>query len=260
MFLISSTEKELCKALAPLQTFIVKGQHTSRCKEKSLTIFHCAAVTGFPSIAAVTGCEKFAVLLALEMFTHLLERAFPPPQASTSPILAVHLSTRDRDIVSHIGGSIISKLKRRYKSHKQELHEECVGYLCRSCGNSEAPMSLTKILDRGGLTYITPTALLIFTDLECTFRDCFNKITGNVSLTNYKSRVSDEVTCSFYEATCESSVSDDVKEVVLTDVIKLFFKIRCHNQLQKIVRTFRAKKNIARKQKPLRKCLKYDNM
>ena len=96
-------------------------------------------------------------------------------------------------------------------------------------------MSLTKILDRGGLTYITPTALLIFTDLECTFRDCFSKITGNVSQTNYKSRVSDEVTCSFYEATCESSVSDDVKEVVLTDVIKLFFEILCHSQFQKNV-------------------------
>ena len=31
------------------------------------------------------------------------------------------------------------------------------------------------------------------------------------------------LTCSFYEATCESSVSDDVKESVVSDVIKLSY-------------------------------------
>ena len=216
-------------------------------------------MNGFPGIGAVTGCNKFATLLALEMFTHLLEIAFPPQP--TTDTLVAELSSRDIDVVSHIGGSIVCKLRKRYRSRKQEDREECVDYLCSHRGGSApdqpgASTSLTAVLDRGGLTHITATALTVFNDLERKFRNCFDKITSDMSPTYYQSRVVDAVTCTFYEATCESSISDDVKESVLSDVIKLFFKIRCHSQLQKIVRTFRIKKNTARKQKPFRKALK----
>ena len=233
---------------------------TSRSKEKSWTRFHQAAVNGFPGVGAVTGCAKFAMLLALEIFTHLLEIAFPPQP--TTNTLVTELSSTDIDIVSHIGGSIVCKLRKRYRSHKREDREECIESLCKHRGGGSVPdqpgasTSLTTVLDRGGLTHITATALTVFNDLERTFRNCFDKITTDMSPKYYQSRVVDAVTCTFYEATCESSVSDDVKENVLSDVIKLFFKIRCHSQLQKIVRTFRIKKNTARKQKPLRKVLK----
>ena len=233
--------QELCRSLAPFQTFIVRHQkasNISRCKEKSWTNFYHAAVSGFPSIAAVTGCKKFGVLLAIETFSHLLEITFPQ-QRSTSKTPAFHLSARDCDVVSHIGGSIVSKLQRRYKRHKQDNREECISCLCNNSANPGTLTSLTEVLDRGGLKNFTQTASSIFVQLECTFRECFDSIKGNMSLSNYQSRVPDTVTCNFYESTCDSSFSEDVRDVVLSDVIKLIFKIRCHSQLQKIVRTFR---------------------
>ena len=180
------------------------------------------------------------------------------PHPSTDTLVA-ELSSRDIDVVYHIGGSIVCKLRKRYRSRRQEDREECIEYLCRGGSAPDQPgasTSLTAVLDRGGLAHITATALTVFSYLECMFRNCFDKITSHMSPTYYQSRVIDAVTGTFYEATCESSVSDDVKESVLSDVIKLFFKIRCHSQLQKIFCTFRIRKNTARKQKPLRKSLK----
>ena len=119
-------------------------------------------MNGFPGIGAVTGCNKFAMLLALEMFTLLLEIAFPP-QPTTDTLVAE---------LSYI-------VCKRYRSRKQEDREKCVDYLCSHRGGSApdqpgASTSLTAVLDRGGLTHITTTALTVINDLERKLRNCFD--------------------------------------------------------------------------------------
>ena len=168
------------------------------------------------------------------------------------------LSIKEHDILSYIGGSIISKLRRRYRSKRQENCEHCLRCLCTSKPSFDADIqpSLTEVLDRGGLTYLVSSALPIFTDLEETFRDFFKRNVGILSFENYNSQISDLATFTFFEITGEYSIPDQVKRDIFKDIVKLFFKIRCASQLHKIVRAFRAKKHVPRKQKALRPSLK----
>ena len=66
-------------------------------------------------------------------------------------------------------------------------------------------------------------------ELETTFRECFCDSDRVMQLAKYMCRISDTLTRNFYEATCDSSVTDAVRDPVLGDVIKLFFKIRCQS-------------------------------
>ena len=69
----------------------------------------------------------------------------------------------------------------------------------------------------------------VFVKLETTFRECFCDSDRVMQLAKYMCRILDTVTRNFYEATCDSSVTDAVRDPVLGDVIKLFFKIRCQS-------------------------------
>ena len=76
-----------------------------------------------------------------------------------------------------------------------------------------------------------------------------------MQLAKYMCRILDTVTRNFYEATCDSSVTDAVRDPVLGDVIKLFFKIRCQSftENRSLVS---GKDTYCEKTKPLRKNLK----
>ena len=205
----------------------------------------------------VTGCHKFSNLIALEVFDHLIAHLFPPT-SSTSVRSNQVLLPRECDIVSHIGGSILSKLRKRYRAHRKQDCEECLSFLRSSKPVSkpgEIP-SLTEVLDRGGLTYLNDSTKKMFNTLESAFRDCFGKNTGKMSLKFYQDRVTDMVVFNFNDITSDCGLSEHVKELVLTDIIKLFFKIRCYSSLRSTMQKFRTKKNVSKKQKSLRTSLK----
>ena len=244
-------EQELLHELTPFVSFVAQPS-----KEKSWNTFHRAAASGFPGIAAITGCSRFATLLALEVFSHLMEKASPVPPCGNNTTNN-QLTDRDCDIVVYIGGSVVAKLHRRYSSIADGRNKkDCVACLKDNQNSYDIPTSLTELLDRGGLTYISTIAISLFTELERKFRNCFDKLSGNVSLSTYRSAVIEEVTCIFIESTSQCNTSKETKDVVLTDVIKLYFKIRCHSQLRKIVRASRINKQLTKRQKSLRKTLK----
>ena len=140
------------------------------------------------------------------------------PSTSTVP-----LSEREMDITAHIGGSIVFKLKKRYRACRKAKHEECILYLGRPQESASAT-SLTTVLDRGGLVHLSAVASDVFVELETTFRECFCDSDRVMQLAKYMRRISDTVIRNFYEATCDSSVTDAVRDPVLGDVIKLFSK------------------------------------
>ena len=248
----------MCEALQPLLTFLHKqSSNASTCEMKSWTNFHKAAIVGFPSVTAFTGCKKSANALAFDVFEHVIEHVFcgNSRDAKKSP---VHLSDKENDILSHIGGSIVFKLKKRYRSKRQEHREKCITCLRTSkpCNDLTTGPSLTQVLDRGGLTYLMPSAMPILSGLELGFREFFGQNAGKLVFTSYQSKLADVVKCSFFEITSACCVEEETKEEVFKDIVKLFFKIRCASKLRKIVRQLQAKKQITKKQKPLRKQLK----
>ena len=224
---------------------------------KSWTNFHNAVILGLPSVTAFTGCKKLANALAFDIFEHIVKSVFSKKSTDVEKSF-VHISGKDNNILSHIGGSIVFKLKKTYRSKRQEHREKCIRCFSTSkpCTDSNTEPSLTQVLDRGGLTYLTPSAMPILCGLEVGFREFFVQNVGNLCFGSYQSVLSDEVKCTFFEIASDCFVQESEKEQVFNDVVKLFFKIRCTNKLKKIFRRLHANKQVAKKQKSLRKQLK----
>lgn len=123
-------------------------------------------------------------------------------------------------------------------------------------GTSVESQSLTATHDRDGLTYVSTAVTTLLTHMEDIFRMHFS-LTGSTTTAFVAHCLnSDVITTSFFEMTYDCESEDDEKTVILTEICKLFHKIRIHHKCRTFMDAYRAEKCLFKKQKGLRKNLK----
>ena len=225
------------------------GKLRSSSKEKSWAKFH-----GFISTCKIVipGLDDpTRNFFPLKLFELVLAKCWPQEQV---PVYTSQLSSEEDDIISYVGGSVVKKLMAAKYTNRSIVQL----LACQSDDPCAAHISLTKIKDRGGLTYIKQSAFELFKKMEIVFR----------SLATVKGEV-DKLK---FESMCRSSLEDDflfciieggdelptesVLFCVLNHIIRLFFKIRMHHRCKVTLEKI-SKDNI--KKKGLRKGLKAAN-
>ena len=144
-------------------------------------------------------------------------------------INAKELSTNDRQVLFHICGYIIHKLRKRYRKSRSKgihhLHELVANLQQQGENNSNVPSGWTEILDRGGLKKPNYNFFLLITQVERWLRGIadIDNLNAN-SLINLKGKLMEYnlLKLSWGKLMPEN----DNKWIVLEHVLSLFLKIR----------------------------------
>jgi hypothetical protein len=191
--------------------------------------------------------QQLMTWLSLQIFKICFDTFFAASDKSGAT--AKPITTEEEDITSYVGGSVIYKLERRAPAESQERQ------ILRTFISASEPeeTSLLAAKSRGKLTNITNDAKKMFIELEQVFRDIFPTFTENMSYPDYMKACCDNTVIQdcFYSGSYSVSNSD-VKDKVLLDVIKLYFKIRVHHRCRTVIEAVRAKSKISSKDKSLR--------
>ena len=252
--------EELQQALSFLTDCVdTKSKFYSASKEASWRSFHRAVFTETSQLHSITKSHAFSSWLCLKLFSHLLSHMFNR-LPTCSPDIAKHCPEED-DIVIYIGGSVVAKLKKaayRLTDEEKGAHMDILNHLIDLSADNSSD-SLTDILDRGGLIRLLPQVQAMFIEMECVFLELFSH-SGNtqVSVNKYRNECMnrDVILCGYYETTYASLTHNTVKMQILNKILSLYFRIRAYHKCRVYMEKYHQKKQIARKQKSLRKTLK----
>ena len=163
---------------------------------------------------------------------------------------------------------MVSKLKKAAWQHASEKEDRLVILRTLQVANGEkgndhdsseskedVHSKLTRTLDRGGLIYLKPKISEMFWLLECLF--C--QASKNTKFSKYDYLTiccsNNEVLCAYFETLYEVEGTDELKEELLGSLVSLYFKIRIYQKCRVFMDQIRAQKQMAKKQKGLRKTL-----
>ena len=186
-----------------------------------------------------------------EHTTNELDFNEEPKKSEPKPVI---LTPKEIDISSYIGGSVLSKLRKKYIATRSQEKNGVLQNFVANQGDDSSCLtpSLTSVKSRGGLIYLTQCGTDIFHQLEIKFQTCYPEVVTEFSIETYRRACYTEV------AMCSRSPgkpTEQEKEFFL-DVIALYFKIRSYAKLRNRLEQFLNKSQTERKQKALRKTLK----
>lgn len=120
--------------------------------------------------------------------------------------------------------------------------------------------SMTGVLNRGGLIFLSDDAKAFFCSLELKVREvCGDQQTCKCTYSDFGQICSmdDPLTSKFHALLYSVEVSDAVKEMIFCSITKLFFKVRVHHECKKYTEKLKASQaQAAFQKKSLRKTLK----
>lgn len=230
--------------LQALSDYVKVGKYEHASKEDSWTIFHKNLNTvNIRNLSPVDG--RF---LALEVFNSMLNRIWYKPVSQTE---SSHILEEEHSVLAYIAGSNIKQLK-----NKVQLQAESKVLQLLCCEESEAcNASLTCLMDRGGLTYITEGAFKVYNQLELVFRSTDSK-------DNYKKRVLESTMSSFDELVKNhedydiNEIPDEAIDNTLSLIMDKYFTTRIHHRCKILSQAAVSAKKVGRQSKGLRKSLK----
>lgn len=214
------------------------GKFPGSAREKAWTKFSKSCPDHIDSLTAVTGFHQGSTWLCLQLFEQMLDANYIISAAKHGDCTDTDLGEDSKDIVYHIGGSIVHKLKRRYMHMKStDESEEMVQCLSHWSQENDDDSRLTTALNRGGLIFLKETPKEFFVLLEKRIRSFFQMSTTGTSsnmIQNYTDMCCQdrEILAAFTEMT-ELEVGDRSKEIVLVSILHLFFKIRVHHECRR---------------------------
>ena len=252
----------LNQCLVPKTKFI----HSSR--EKAWTKYHAACMENLPLVADLTGSTKSAAWLCLSGFKELVELNYPLTSSSTERrhSSSTELSEQNRDVIHYIGGSILCKIKKRtavlQDSQMKECLTECLSVMtCRENPEGEnQEQSMTGLLNRGALIFLTPETKKLFELLELKFREFCETKGQKYTATDFEtSCAQDSQIISHFTNTLHNVQETDITENVKNRLFGLccmhLYNVRVHHECQQ----FMEKQKSCTKTKGLRKTLKPSN-
>ena len=204
-------------------------------KEQSWGRFHEAVVSNHSKITDITKSTELTSFLCLRLFEKLMN----PPSLSTTTSLNIKsssstskTSSRKKDIVVYIGGSVVAKLRKAAYRLSEGERSARLGVLSQLLStDATRGDTLTDVLDRGGLTRIKPQIEHMFVCMEEVFAELF---TGkhNLAVSKFVSAccATDDILCGFYETIYTSEADDTIKEQIFKNILSLYFKIRVHQK------------------------------
>lgn len=170
------------------------------------------------------------------------------------------LNDIEKNITHYIGGAVLQKIKKKtYRLKDQEEKQEILTILeSLSANSSESTLSLTSLLDRGGLVTLHPNIELLFAELEMTFRAMFSGFSSSaISFEAYLQECSiSTVSKKFYDHLYSVCTQENKKEKVLKDVIYIYFKIRARHKCKTFMDDFYRLSKKEKREKGTRKRLK----
>jgi hypothetical protein len=187
--------------------------------------------------------------LGLKIFASMLDRKWP--LATIGIETTISIDGKESDVLTYIGGCIAKKLHNKYGNGDKQ---EYIDFLtCNADSPCAASSNMTKTLDRGGLTYIKQTTLILFKKMEFHFKRVTNDHKKNVSKDDFVETCCQSIEREFMSLLCESGnpIDDDLAYSVLRDVVSKFFRIRIHHRCKILM-----EKHKLGSQKGLRKTLK----
>ena len=255
---------ELLASVSFLQDCAPSGCFTPAVVERAEGQWYKNTVIHHQDVSKITRSEQLTLFLCRRLFDCLTKQT----QSSTPTLDAQFLSDEDKDIVNYIGGSVVSKLKKAAWQHTSEKEERLVilrtlqvthGDKAIDHSSSESKedvhSKMTHTLDRGGLVYLKPKITEMFWLLECLF--CQASKGTTFSKYDYMKVCcsNNEVLCNYFETVYEAEGPDELKEELLGSLICLYFKIRIYQRCRVFMDKIRGQKQMAKKQKGLRKTL-----
>ena len=229
-------------------------------KEKAWGQFYQAVVRNHTVITDITHSAQLTSFVCLRLFKKLLAMLTQNTPVPVFPKTPNH----KRDIISYIGGSVVSKLKKaawRLTDGEKSTRLQ-VPNLLVSTDNEPRTSGLTDILDRGELIRLKPNVVEMFNSMEATFSTIFSdKINLSVSDFVLECCRNDNILCGYYERVYSSHATDNMKDQLLRNILQLYFKIRVHQRCRIYMDKVRYQKRMSKKAKSLRKNLhqKSDN-
>lgn len=239
-------------------------------KEKAITKFHQAILdtSYFKPLEALL-CPFTATSVALTVFEILMKNNYDNPQETVQS--EVEVPQTEVDIVEYIGGYVLFTIKKQAHRVKDISERESMLQCLNACetkdvasatagsasstaGSTQHPM--TQVLDRGGLTKPSSNICQMFVNLESIFRSCFNEAhTLSSEMYFSKCLTSDCVSVCLYEEMYKINASENIKENILSGILKLYFKIRAHHKCRVYLNRHQMLTKASRKKKSLRKGL-----
>lgn len=126
-----------------------------------------------------------------------------------------------------------------------EGREAVVNCLLKDRASVESEhVSMTSMLDRGGLTYVKSGLVTTFICMEEWFRCAKTRKEFTSGCLNNPSIIS-----SYYDATYSCPASEDDKECILQQCLKLFYKIRVHHKCKMMMDKYRLQNQISSKKR-----------
>ena len=210
---------------------------------------------GLPQITNLTDNGQLTTLLSMEIFQIYVNNNLSEEPSKTEPDSneapdkgepkAVTLTPKEIDISSYIGGSVLSKLRKKYvvtRSHEKNIELE--NFIANASDDSSCiTPSLTSVKSRGGLIYLTQCGTDIFHQLEVKFQTYYPEVVTEFSIETYRSACyPDMALCS----KCPGNPTKPEKEFFL-DMVDLYFKIRSYAKLRNYLEQFLNKSRTEKK-------------
>ena len=173
------------------------------------------------------------------------------------------ISAHEYDGLQNLAGFLVKNLLKKNKSKKKEYNRIAVQVLSSTIVDTYEDQPLIKLQSRGGLTAVNKEVQNLVIIAEERFR---------ASTTNFKSSRKIDIEHIIYnllrntkvkshlnniiEFSGVSEIGSDVPERLLSDIFRLFLKVRSHSLSRDIIERYRQKMKNDRITKGLRKSLK----
>ncbi|XP_076447573.1 uncharacterized protein LOC143284615 [Babylonia areolata] len=262
-----------CDELLPKLSFLTsclvpRSKFLNAAKERAWGNYHCAFLKNMESLTETTKSSQVSAWIALRIFQRLVSDCYCNRKSDCEP--DTFIPEEEKTVIRYVAGSVIKKIKQKLwrlqKNHHIDEQIECLNNLTLHSGEeegcSQSATDMTKLLDRGGLTYVKPNISEMFCTVEVVFRQLAG--TGNdvkeVSVNSFVAACleSTDVTERYYDTLyqCGQSLSTKIAGDVLIHILDLFFRIRIHHKMKIMMDKVRYELNLKKKQKGLRKTLK----
>lgn len=245
------------------QCLVPRTKFIRSSRELAWRNFYANYVTNMPYVITATGSPQAATWLCQRLFETLLHENYPlssPTERQEKDQECEDLGVEGRDIVSYIGGHILSKLKQRLakftKNDTNEAISTCLDDFLTTKEKAQNQL-FTSTMDRGRLVYLKPQAEKFFLLLEIKMRNvCSARNLNGCKLSDFEEMcAADEtITSAFHSFTAEASTT--TKEVVFSKVTLFFFKIRVHHECKTFKEKLNSMSRVSKQTKGLRKKLK----
>ena len=190
----------------------------------------------------MVGDQQLAACLTMFAAEELIKLNFGR-SSDPSVSLCTSLSSDERDIIAYVSGFVLFQCKKKFSSFSS--FPQLV--------DNEGSTKLISLKCRGGLTQPSCDTVDFFVMMEIIFRNLCSGVSVPSIQTFSDTICSNEDSMSFfynltYSAECETSH----QESLLSMILSIFHKVRCHARCRQTMEKFHTLTKTAHKQKALR--------